>query len=337
MKIIFYVAISDFLANFAYMLPLRPNKPNPWCWLQSFFNLTCYPMSWLWTLTLVYLLYKLAKGQSLPSNLRYYHIFNWGFPLIQSLSMLIFTSYERVGEEADYEVCLFHVNIASATLHAITYYGLFFVVVIIMLVLKWKIIQLERSNDTRVFNPTYLMAKMSLSLYPTALIVCWLPHALLTVTIFLFTSIENIYLMLYFIALQLKILHGFATALIFWYKSRETRRLWIRLYRWLVDYLSHGCQTSEAFSRSKSGNPNKNSRSFGSIKWSSTDGTGTNNGDNENPQESSDDPERQRQQLFNNIFDSNRSVDVRSNDYNTDDADMDFRDSLLPEGLLMIP
>ena len=334
MKILVYIAASDFFANFAYMIPLRPNNPNPWCWIQSFFNLTCYPMSWLWTLTLVYLLYKLAKGETLPSDLRYYHVANWGIPLIQSLGILIFTSYGRVSDEADYEVCLFHVNVSAAVYHAIAYYGLFFGVVIAMLYLKWQIRKLEQSNDTRSFNPTYFMAKMSLDLYPTALLICWLPHALLTVTIFLFTPIQNIYLILYFCSVQLKILHGFATSLIFWYKSRETRRLWRALTISIWRFIKNGCQGE--ITPTIGTTSNKNSHSFGVSKWSAS-GRNVRGSVEDMEDNFGDGPTRPPQGTANMTQTHETSAEKsRSWDFSSDSA-MDFRDSLLPEGTLMIP
>ncbi len=236
MQIVAFISISDAIANFPYMMFYRPPTGNWFCTVEGLINFTFYPMSWLWTLSLVYHLYGVATEKSLPSKLgiRFTHVFCWGIPIVLSLAGLSVTKYKH-SEPIGFEVCYVS-NQTSAIYHAIAFYGLLLVVLLALGILTYKTWRLEQAQDAGSFHPSYAILKDSVTLYPTAMVICWIPHliafSLYKVT---FTSFAN-YEYLYFAVTILKILHGTFTAGIFFYKSESARRLWRKVFNCKYSY-----------------------------------------------------------------------------------------------------
>lgn len=230
MHMIAFISLSDLLGNIAYAFPYRPSNDDWWCKVSGVLNLVCYPMSWLWTLVLVYFLYSLATSGKVPQNMLMIHSICWGLPLLLFLLSLSVGKLGTTSSYYDFEVCSEYGGIAELVYHSITYYGLLFFCFLAMLVMFVRIKEHEKVGDVRVFQPTYILAKSSLRLYPTALVVCWVPHA---ITVFLtheFDSSNDMFTTFFVVADVLKILHGLVTAGIFFYKSSEARRSWYTLF-----------------------------------------------------------------------------------------------------------
>jgi hypothetical protein len=230
MRIIAFVSFSDALANFPYMLPFRPQH-GAWCTIQGLLNVTMYPCSWLWTVILVYLLYYLAANRAFPSPelWRKISIFCWGVPLlITAVSFSCIDYGYQTFSRIPYEVCIFRNNLKAVIFHAIFFYGLLFTSMIAMLIIQFKIQQLE-SSDKCERNHMYAVAKETMNLYLPWLLICWLPHGIFffmeLVANEAFEGKEAL-----FIATDIfKLLHGFFAAVIFFYKSPEARKLWWKL------------------------------------------------------------------------------------------------------------
>ncbi len=228
MQIIAFISISDFIANFSYMLLYRPPTGNWFCTLQGYINFIFYPMSWLWTLSLVYHLYGVATTKALPSKwkIRATHAICWGLPILLSVIEIPFTRFVR-SEPAGFEVC----DITSHTsgiYHAVFYYFLLLGIIITLEIFSYKTAQLEKTQELGSFHPTYSTLKDSVRLYPTAMILCWLPHLILFITYLWINEDVTTYKNIYFCTSILKVSHGTVTACIFFYKSTSARRLWLR-------------------------------------------------------------------------------------------------------------
>ena len=229
MQMIAFMSISDFLGNLAYAMPVRPSSSNWWCQLSGFFNLTCYPISWLWTTVLVYFLYCLATTGKVPTDLNAIHALCWGLPIVLTLISLGFSKLGREDYYYDFQVCSEYGGVAHSVYHGITYYGLLIGTFLVMIWMKYRILAVEKVGDARVFQPTYVIAKSSLRLYPSALFICWVPHMLIVFIQYVHSIEGDAFLVIYVIAEMLKIFHGFATSCIFFYKSAEARKLWYKL------------------------------------------------------------------------------------------------------------
>jgi hypothetical protein len=227
MKMIAYISLADLISNIAYIPLMRPAAHSGLCIVEAFINITVYPCSWLWTLALVYSLYYLAHYARTPTRGRMWklHVFCWGIPICLSCISLTFTRLGVREESPDYEVCNIHHTTATIAYHLLTYYGMFGIVVCVMFYLMWKIRQLEFSNDPRVFNVTFTIARASLHYYPSLLLLCWLPHFFVEFVIAIFQS-RLIFDDTYFYTDLLKISHGTFAALLFFMRSREARRAW---------------------------------------------------------------------------------------------------------------
>jgi hypothetical protein len=233
MRIIAYISLSDMLGNFPYVLPYRPHH-GPWCIMQGLINITFYPMSWLWTLALAYLLYFLATENRFPSEkfVLSINVVCWGLPVFLTALSTTCTiyGYSTFGIYP-YEVCIFRKETDAVIYHGIFYYGLLVLCWVLMVMMKRRLIKLQAAS----LSPSYQIARTSLSLYPPALIVCWFPHCILFLVGFVYHERYGFY----FMSDVLKLSHGVVTAAIFFYKSPEARRLWSRLFylyivRWFV-------------------------------------------------------------------------------------------------------
>ncbi len=244
MRIIAFISISDILGNVLYLMLYRPSTGNWFCSLEGFANFTTYPTSWLWTLSLVYHLYGVATTKELPSKLskRLTHIVCWGLPIVLSVAGLSITRYTE-NNSLNFEVCEVNITKGAAYYHLVAYYGLLVVVLLAMAFLSYKTKQFEKTHESGSLHPSYTILKDSTRLYPTALVICWVPHLIVYA---LYRHIKNtqIYELLYFIATVLKVIHGAITASIFFYKSESARRLW---RRWIESY-GH-CLCSKNISR----------------------------------------------------------------------------------------
>lgn len=226
MRIIAYISISDLAGNIAYTSPDHAAPESPLCVLESFLNLAFYPASWLWTTVLVYCLYLLATEKKLPPNLHKFHFVCWPIPIIFFLISIPFTTFQAPERDGN-EVCTIS-GFTANVYHSITYYGLFFICLGIMLYLKLKMDELEKIETSGANEPLFIMAKAALFLYPISLVICWIPHL---VTVFGaygdYGSKGSIFALLYYLGDLLKIFHGAVTAIIFFYKSQEARKLWL--------------------------------------------------------------------------------------------------------------
>lgn len=221
MQIVAFISIGDILGNFPYILPYREYKLNWYCDIQAFLHLLGYPIEWMWTAALVYLLYHLAVEGKVPRNLWPMHLLCWGLPLSLDFITLTVTSYAPDNDSAG-EVCTYHVNKAAYIYHNVAYYGLFFASLFVMFIVYVRIHLLEgaSSKNENVRQPPFVVAKNALRWYPTILIVFWAPHMLQVVTP------GTLFVPVYPYLLCWKICHGLATSFVFFYQSMESRRLW---------------------------------------------------------------------------------------------------------------
>lgn len=220
MRVIAYISVGDLLGNFPYMLPYRPSARSWWCDAQAILNFAGYPMEWLWTVVLVYLLYQLA-AEGKPVSLSWpTHVICWLMPLLFALLIPSFGSYQSNDEPG--EVCLANETVLSLIYHDATYYGMFFGSLLTMGWLYFLIHRLESvaTEENFLRKGPFLVAKRALVWYPTILLIFWIPHA--------FTSfyVGNLPDQLYSFLLVWKVLHGLATSIIFFAQSQESRRLW---------------------------------------------------------------------------------------------------------------
>lgn len=218
MRIVAFISVGDIIGNLPYVFPYRPLTGNWWCYLQSFMHLSGYPMEWLWTVTLVYLLYRLAVTGKIVHNLALVHLVCWGIPISLALLQLCFSNYAADSDKG--EVCTYHINARAYYYHNISYYGLFFGSLLGMLVIFMKIYWMEISKSANVTSPPFQVAKSALQWYPTILVIFWVPHAVVAVSPY-----DN-YGDLYGYLLVWKVCHGLATSIVFFAQSRESRKLW---------------------------------------------------------------------------------------------------------------
>jgi hypothetical protein len=225
MQIIAFISVGDLIGNFPYLFPYRPHTGSWWCYIQGFMNLAGYPMEWTWTVALVLLLYNVAVYHRPIRRLWPLYCICWGLPIIFALVQLSFGPYQYYGGYG--EVCSITDDYSSEIYHYFTYYGLLIICVLFMILLWLKMTWLEfqysqgkeeSSAGDRKPLP-FSVAKRALQWYPIILVVFWLPHAATVITYSTPAYVYNTFVVW-------KVFHGTVTALIFFYQSQESRRLW---------------------------------------------------------------------------------------------------------------
>jgi hypothetical protein len=227
MQIIAFIALSDLFGNIAYVPTERPVEGTFICGLEAFLNDALYPCSWLWTTLLVRNLYVLAVEKRIPTIHWKEHLFCWLFPVFLFVISVPFSVF-RTLPSRPYEVCTDNAKVADLY-HGITYYGMFFSALIVMIYYRYQTLLLEKGNEEMTSNDrAFKIAKAGLLFYPRALFLCWIPHVSL-VYIYYAGINGHLFNIVYFYTDILKIIHGAITAIIFFYFSPEARRLWYRL------------------------------------------------------------------------------------------------------------
>lgn len=228
-RIVAFISFGDILGNIPYVFPYRPNTGSSWCTFEAFLNMSGYPMEWLWTTVLVYLLFQLANRGKISTRMGPFHILCWGLPTLLTLLMLTFSHFEKNNGA---EVCRIQYHRTPFYYHVTTYYGMFFSSVFLQLLLYGVMHIMERAQDERVRTTPFKVAKEALTLYPMAMIIFWLPHSIAALS----KTPSNIYVVFLF----WKILHGFAVSVIFFRQSTESRKQWYRHVLWpLQNALGH--------------------------------------------------------------------------------------------------
>jgi hypothetical protein len=251
MRIIANISLADILGNIPYTTQYRPSDGSFWCSMQGFLNLYSYPCSWLWTTTLVLFLYDLSVHRKVRMTFRTAFIICWGVPIIITLLYFAFIphrTYERHKGNNSQSFCIYGGNNKTGFIwHVISYYGLFIMCVIYMahlyVYIRRAVRQEQRniaasahgqgresgvSTTSSVTLNSLRLTSDSLMLNPIIMITLWTPH-IIAVILSISMRENNARNDFDNVALNLKIFHGFCTAVLFFAKSHSARNLWMRL------------------------------------------------------------------------------------------------------------
>jgi hypothetical protein len=234
MQIICYISVADLVGNALYIPSYRPSNGSFGCSLEGFINLYAYPVSWLWTTVLMYFLYSLAIKGKLPLSLPIFHVVCWLVPLLFTLLNLTTNTYGRSDDYPDYEVCVLTGDYHDGTIwHTVTYDCLWLACIVVMAYMYCRILCLRRS-ELAISEEKFKHATKTLGKYPIALFVFWFPHMLSVFALRL--VLERYHVTEYYVAsLAIKISHGTATTLIFFFDSSEARYNWLTLFQSMRD------------------------------------------------------------------------------------------------------
>ena len=179
MRVVALISVGDIIGNFPYLLPFGREGVNWWCTLQGLMNFIGYPMEWLWTFALVYLLYELAVYGRVPKSIAHIHILCTVFPVLIATLQFLFGPIEPNLDRS--EVCTMSLSSDSALLyHMITYYGLFVFSLLGMAVLYWRMVVFQAAHppENAIQRSTRAVSQIALSTYPPLMVIFWIPHIL---------------------------------------------------------------------------------------------------------------------------------------------------------------
>lgn len=268
MQIICYISIADLVGNALYIPSYRPPNGSFGCELQGFINLYAYPVSWLWTSVLMYFLYNLALKGKLPLSLPIFHAVCWLVPLVFTLLNLTTNTYGRSDDYPDYEVCVLAGDYHDGTIwHTVTYDCLWLSCILVMAFMYCRILFLRKS-DLAISEEKFKLATKTLGKYPIVLFVFWFPHMLSVFALRLVLEQYNI-TDYYVASLAIKITHGTATTLIFFFDSSEARYNWATLFQSLREALCGVAEDDPNRASVSSVDPSRWGEKMMSLTWES--------------------------------------------------------------------
>jgi hypothetical protein len=229
-KIVALISACDAMGNWPYALSKYPANGTALCRFEGFCNLYFFPCSWILTTFLMKLFRDLVVSCKIWISFRTVVFVSMGLPLLFTLLQLTGGTY---GNEDDKEEqpCNFGGDLKfSSTWHLVTYDGLLFLCLATMMVYLLEVLWIQYNNGVKAKNTlVYVFMRQVLILYPVAMFVCWMPHA-----VCLFVPECNNNLDTEGDIVAVKILHGGCVAVIFYSMSNEGRRRWMELFEGLL-------------------------------------------------------------------------------------------------------
>ena len=237
MRIIFYAALSIFIAN----ATVFSNSPDEYylCFFQGVFQQYFYPSSWIWTTILSYLIYCLVMFGKIEMEELKMHLIGWGVPLFTTLLPLTTSTYstdddgfcwinsrgDAYDEWTKFWQGLTFGGIAIACTLCMCYYAL-------RIYMK---IRIEKAQC----SPSVISAMNTLFIYPVIIVFCWLPDALQAILYPGYSARSHIIIGV----TSLGIAQGGFSAIAFFVNSKETRMNWLNLFITLFPFCAKCCST----------------------------------------------------------------------------------------------
>eukprot|EP01038_Epipyxis_sp_PR26KG_P009536 gene9536-12844_t len=230
MLTIFNFSLCDFIAN-ASVLSGNPSD-RILCFMQGMIQQYFYPASWYWTACLTFLLYSVIFNEKIRiTNTAMYSIC-YILPFIGLIIPLSTDTYSDNANDDDW--CWLNPRSSSAidvSLNnawiILTFYipifGCFLIMTGWYLLIMWKV----KSTGVQ-FTASVQKLLKSIIFYPFVLFICWFPNAVQTIT--LPDSKYPANCLPVVLINSLSILQGGFTALLFFYNSKESRKLWKNLF-----------------------------------------------------------------------------------------------------------
>jgi hypothetical protein len=227
MKIVALISLCDAMGNWPYALSYYPSNGTALCSFEGFCNLYFFPCSWLFTTFLMKLFRDLVISGKIFVPLRTVVSVSMGLPLLFTLLQLAMGTYGAVDDAQEGQPCSYggDANVGFIW-HMATYDGLLYLCLLIMLLYLAEVLWMEVNNRIPRNTEAYLLMRRVLILYPIALLICWIPHAICICVSSCYESLNN-----QAYVDSIKILHGTCVALIFYTMSNEARQQWTDLFR----------------------------------------------------------------------------------------------------------
>lgn len=217
-QVLAYISFGDLMGNASYLSEERPRNGSLACNVEGFLNIFAYPVSWLWTLYLAYVLYYLAVYEIMLDKMKIAHIICWGVPLIFALGQIGNGGYGRHSDEP-YDMCASGEGRQATVYHRITYYGLLLLCIIFMFVMRIHTLYLTYyKKDPCTLTESFRVSTETLGYYPWILVICWIPHGITR-------SLKHVTAAWYVFGICMKIAHGFLLACTYFFQSSHARKI----------------------------------------------------------------------------------------------------------------
>lgn len=226
--IIAMISLCDILGNFPYAMAVCPINGGTLCQFQGFSNLYFFPVSWMYSTALAYLLRGVFFQKRVILSESWIHFPCWTIPLTLTLLILTTNTYGWAGAPSC--ICTIAGNRTGIIWwHSITYYGLLLACSGAMLYWSFQLLFEIYIFKTSAQDSKSKQMGTVLVQYPLVMVALWLPYVVAVLEDFTTDDFPSYYDTFYDVAELLKIMHGGVTAAIFFVNSNEARQRWYRL------------------------------------------------------------------------------------------------------------
>jgi hypothetical protein len=230
MEIVAMIAFANIMGNIPSAMGVFPRNGTMLCTYQGFSITYFFPVSWMFTVILAYLLRGLAYTGRLRLLRHHIHVICWGLPLLFAVLRMSTNTYGVESNLEYHSVCTYggHNTEAGFLWEAITFCGLLLFACALMIFWLAEIRYLQKQKSTMATSATFVIAKETLFWYPVLLIVCWLPYSMFIIDKGPNASVKeqtNFEIVLR----SLKNLCGAFTATVFFWKCKEAQIRWWKL------------------------------------------------------------------------------------------------------------
>lgn len=231
MQVLVLISISDMLGEIVFVMGIYPDNESPACIFQGFMNSYFFPVSWLYTTALAYILKGLIIENKIVRIRRFFlHGACLGIPFVLTLLGLSTNGFGVMPENKGNYICTYGGACEEAFIwqslnfYAVLYICTIAIIVFISEIFSWSWSQSEIATASA--SRTYALIRDTLFLYVASLLICWLPLS------FNFFFNEGTYKTdsnWFKFYLFLRNSYGIAITIIFFWKCGEARRKWLKL------------------------------------------------------------------------------------------------------------
>ena len=232
--IIFFISFCDFCGSILNCLGFPSNGLA--CEFQACGYLFFFPASWLWTLMLVYQLRTLIIYNNIRLSVNTMHFICWSIACIPALFPLTTNPYGQDDNLEGNTTCTLGGNIRTKFIwKTVSVSGLAFLCFVLMTfwcveILKFCYKTGGENSDGSTRRKISLFRSMSL--YPLALLVTWVPYFILDMLIAAgVLNTKSISFTTIFVVIGLGTQNGSLLSIIYFSQSSVARSLWVNLLR----------------------------------------------------------------------------------------------------------
>lgn len=173
-ELVFYVMVNTMMASVGTALGVVESGSAA-CWFQGLSTNANFLSSAFWTATIAYQLTHIRRKGKVLEDLRYFHLLNWGLPIVMALLPLTTNTYAQSNGW-----CFIGESAASPAwgLLAWTLLSFYLWQWLCILATLYLLLSIYISSRDEVVHSIFKSSINKLACYPLVYLLCWIPASL---------------------------------------------------------------------------------------------------------------------------------------------------------------